>query len=75
MVASSLLNKIGSIEEWLTPTTLMKQRNTVLSKKKGSLRLNIVTHKEKKGFFGTTILPWITVFLMSFYFTKIFVDL
>ena len=39
-------------------------------KKNGFLRLNIVPYKEKKVFFGT--LYFGPVFLMSFYFAKIF---
>ena len=72
MVASALLRNTVSIKELIAATPLVKQRNTVLYKK----MFPAIKHSNVQGkiffrnnFFGSQL------FLMSCYFTKIFVHL
>ena len=73
MATRALLKNDVSIEEWLAATTL-RNKETQYSEKYSFLRLNPVTYKKKcctrrNNYFGPQS------FLMSCYFTKIFVYL
>ena len=75
MVGSALLKSTTSIEEWVAATSFVKSRNTVLWKNR-SMRLNIVTYKEKKFFleqllyFGSHSFLWASIALRFLYICK-----